>query len=132
MTVRLAGFTLDRAPGRLPGIRAGDLTSVDLENPPQVLFGWNFIVSGNALFMVSPPGWHPSNATLPNNRDAKGPTMVYEIPRDTVFFHWKGSTKELETVLKGERFETGAIGPKKEDMPAPLLAKIPANQIGDA
>lgn len=128
--LKLKAVTFDRAP-RLPGIRAGDLSMLDCDNPGS-LTGWRIVLRGPAMFLISPPGW-TSSENRATKRDSKGPMTVYEIPRSGVFFQWAvGSAEDMENVLKSGKWESEPLGPKPVAAPAEAATKIPASEMGDA
>ena len=128
--IKLKSVSFESSP-RLPGIRAGD--TIDCDNPRDHLKNWRVMVRGTIVYFVSPPGWHPSQPK--SQWDPNGPATICDIPRDTVFLCWLANdAAEVETVLKGGKFESTPLGWK----PAPvepeksILSQIPAGQIGDA
>lgn len=130
--LKLKTVTFDRAP-KLPGIRAGDLSTLDCANPG-ALEGWRIVLRGPAMFLVSPPGWTP-NENRATKRDPKGPHVVHEIPRSDVYFQWTADAGEdVETVLKTGKWESEPLGfkPVAVDADKPILAQIPPSQVGDA
>lgn len=133
--MKLKTITFKQTP-RLPGLRADAVTSIDLDNVPSALAGWNILVRGPVLVLVSPPGWTKQTATSPTQRDSKGPMEVHVIPTSDAYLHWiVNTTEELDTIAKGGvKHETGPIGikPVAVDATKAILAQIPAGQVGDA
>jgi hypothetical protein len=128
---RIKLVTFDRAPTKLPGVRGGDLTTLDLDQPAAALFGWRVMLRGASFFMVSPPGWNHSNATSPMRRDDKGPATVLEFPRSNIFIQWEATAEELEACMKMTRWDGPVLGPAKP-VEETVLVPIPPNEIGDA
>lgn len=133
MAIKLRKIVFDRAPTKLPGVRAGDLTDLDLDNPPPALHGWRISVRGASMHMISPPGWHQSNSTNPERRDPEGPVLVVEVPRTDVFFYWEVPADETEAFFKNTRFDGPVLGPPKQIVTGEgsILANIPPGQLGD-
>lgn len=132
--MKLNRITFARIPA-LPGIRAGDLSTLDLENPAAPLRGWRLALRGPHVFLISPPGWNARNQTTPTARDPKGPTVVHQIPATDVFLHWEGDAVEIESMLKGNfsKFESQPFGPPPSAEPIKTpAAPIPPGQTGDA
>lgn len=133
--MKLKSLTLKVTP-KLPGISAGALTTIDIDNPAQPLRGWNVIVRGPSVMLVSPPGWTNATATTPTQRDPKGPCVMFVIPMSDVYLQWLADEAELEQVLKGNvNHRTGPIGPQPVVVPddtKALLSQIPPGQMGDA
>jgi hypothetical protein len=130
--MKLKQVTFDRVP-KLPGIRPGDLTTLDCANPG-VLKDWRIILRGQSMYLVSPVGW-THNENRGTRRDPKGPVTMYEIPRADVFLQWDVADEaEIEAVLKGGKYESEPLGfkPALVEADKPILAQIPANQVGDA
>ena len=131
---KLQSITFDRTPGKIPGARAGDLTTLDLDNPPGPLKDWRIIVRGGAVFLVSPRGWKPGQ-THPRERDPNGTHVVHEIPRTDVFLHWQATDDaDIEAILKGGKaYESEPLGPKQVPVAeSALLPPLAPNEIGDA
>lgn len=131
--MKLKKIVFDRVP-KLPGIRAGDLTSLDCDNPGP-LKDWRIILRGPAMYLISPAGWtHTENRGV--QRNPLGPSVVYEIPRTDVFLQWEASDAiDIETVLKGGKYESEPLGAKPAlvvDAGKSILSQIPASQVGDA
>lgn len=130
--LKLNKITFDRTP-RIPGLRSGDLSEMDCDNPPVALKDWNVIVRAQAIFLVSPRGWINASQR-PADRDPKGPVTIHEIPRASAFLHWSGDEADLEAVTKGAKYETGPLGPKPPaiEPTRSILAQVPPSQLGDA
>jgi hypothetical protein len=130
---KLKAITFDRAP-KIPGIRAGDLSSFECDNPPATLRDWKIVLRGASLYFISPPGWKVGDLR-PQARDAKGSIIVHEVPRDDAFLQWAAADDaDVEAVLKGGKYESEPLGYKPVPVEAdkPLLAQIPPGQLGDA
>jgi hypothetical protein len=130
--MKLKKITFARVPA-LPGIRAGDLSSLDCDNPG-VLKDWRLVLRGPSVFLISPAGWGPSE-NRGTKRDPKGPVTMYEIPRVDVFLQWAaGDEADIEAVLKGGRYDSEPLGwkPTPVESDKPILSQIPASQLGDA
>lgn len=126
--LRLSKLTFEKAP-RIPGVRPGDISSVDLDNPAGSLLGWTIAVRTGYVYFISPPGWTQQNATSPHVRDPKGTIEIHEVPRANVYLHWAGAAEDVETVLKGGKFDTLPLGPKPTPVTTPvasILAQLPA------
>lgn len=130
--MKLTKITFNQTP-RIPGLRAGDVSELDCENPAGALKDWRIFLRGPSVFLVSPPGWK-NNERNARERDPKGPVIIHEISRSTACLHWSGDETEIEAVLRASKYETEPLGfkpaPVTDDKP--ILAQIPANQIGDA
>ena len=134
MTIKLAGLTFDRSP-RIPGVRAGDLISIDFDTINSgPLVGWQISIRPGALFFISPPGWENRNATSPHTRDPKAPVNVYEVPRTDVFLHWTCDITEVPEVLKSGKYDGAPLGPPPIiiEPSKSILATLPPSQRGDA
>lgn len=128
--MKIKSITFDRSP-RIPGLRAGDLVTVECENPPEALKDWRVVLRGAMIYLISPPGW----CGKPRSQwDKNGPVTVAEVPRDHCCVQWTAeSNDDIEAVMKGSRFDAQ---PPLGFKPAPveeksLLSQIPPNQIGD-
>jgi hypothetical protein len=129
--MKLRKIVFNRAPARIPSVRAGDLTELDLDNPPQALYGWRISVRGQSIFLISPPGWDWSNSTSPTARDPKGPSLVVEVPRAETFLFW-GEVDDVEAMFKNTRFDGAPLAGKViVTGEGPILANIPPGQLGD-
>lgn len=130
--MKLKKITFDHVPS-LPGIRAGDLSTIDCA-APGVLKDWRIILRGPSMFLVSPPGW-TLNEARNARRDPKGPVQMYEVARSNVYFQWEAADDlDIEAVLKGGKYESEPLGfkPTPIEDDKPILAQIPPSQIGDA
>lgn len=131
---KLKKITFDRAP-KWPGIRAGDLTTLDCDNPPTQLCDWKIVLRGQTVYFVSPPGWTVGENRATRQRDPKAPSVVYEAPRDGVFLEWHATGEaDIEALMKGGKFESDPLGwkPLPVEADKPILAQIPPGQMGDA
>lgn len=125
----LLSITFKNAP-RAPGIRPGDMSSIDCDNPTGPLQGWKARVQGPSLFLISPPGW--KTGKKPGEWDPKGPSQIIEVARGECYFTWSGTEADLENITK-TKFETPPFGPPLVVKPPKggLLAQLDASQIGD-
>lgn len=129
--MRLTDISFGSIP-RLPGLRPTDLGRINLERPGEALRGWRLFLRGTLAFFVSPPGWTPDVSQ--KNRNPKGPVVIYQMDAREVILHWSASDDELELVLKGGKYESPAFGtiyPSPVVSDKPLLAQVPAGQMGD-
>lgn len=134
MTVKLVGLTFGSAP-RIAGIRSGDLIAIDIDNPPAAMKDWRIAITGQAVLFISPPGWEPRNATTPSARNQKGPRVVHEAARSDVFLQWESDDGDATALSKAiAKYESGPLGwkPAPVESDKPILAQIPAGQVGDA
>ncbi len=135
MSVKLHGISFGTTP-RIPGVRPGDLAAIDCDNPSGALRDWKIIVRSQSIFIVSPPGWLPSNASQPSQRNPKGAVVVHEVPRSEVYLEWRSDELlDMETFLKSTaKHETPPLGwkPAPIETDKPILAQIPQGQVGDA
>lgn len=133
MAVKLVGLTFGAAP-RIAGIRSGDLIAIDVDKPTAALKDWRISIRGQTVLFISPPGWTPASATVPSKRDPKGPCVVHEVPRAEVFLQWE-SDGDVDAIVKGiAKYDTQPLGwmPAPVASDKPILAQIPAGQVGDA
>lgn len=130
--MKLVSITFDRTP-RLPGLRAGDLITLDCDNPPESLKDWRLMLRGQSVYFVSPPGW---TTKRPRGQwDKNGPTVMHEVPRATMFIRWALEGAELpDDVMKLTKYESQPFGWKPVVVAAdkPILGQIPNGQMGDA
>lgn len=129
--MRLASITFKAIP-RMPGVRPGDLCTIDVDKPGDALKGWRISIRGQQVFFISPSGWVRDRNDKRKNE--KGPTIVIEVPRAEVVFYWEGAADELEAILKGGKYDSDPFGWQPPGlMPdKPILAQVPAGQMGDA
>ena len=134
MTLKLDSITFETAP-RLPGIRPGDMSTIDCENPNTPLIGWRAMLRGGPLFLVSPKGWKPGSKAP--DWDPNGPAVIHEVARSHCFFHWSGSVEDIDTIAKG-KFETPPFGKVLPVSVQPtegkrgILSQLDPSQMGDA
>lgn len=115
---------------RMPGVRPGDLCTIDTDKPGDALRGWRLSIRGQQVFFISPPGWLRDQSV--KIRDVKGPVTIFEVPRAEVTFQWTGTADEVEAILKSGRYDTEAFGGPLPIVPdRPLLEQVPAHQRGD-
>lgn len=132
--IKLAGLTFGETP-RIAGLRSVDLITIDCDNPSPPMRDWRIIVRGPSIFLISPPGWTTATQTRPADRDPKGPVVVHEVPRASVFLQWQSDDTDPNAVIQAtSKHETPPLGFK----PAPIepaksiLSQIPIGQTGDA
>lgn len=129
---KLRYIMFDKAPDKVPGVRAGDVSKLDLFNPTAQLYGWQVRVRRNTIYMISPPGWDESNATEPRRRNEDGPCVIVEIPRANAYLRWEAAPDEILELMKSEKWDSGVLGPSKPVVEGePILAQIPKHQLGD-
>lgn len=128
--MKLMAITFDRAP-RIPGVRPGDLSTVDCSNPTAALKGWRFLLRGPSVFFVSPPGWMTGRP--PHDWNPKGDCSVHQVPMADCFLHWSGDPAEIDTVLTKGKFDSPAFGSELpvQEPPVSLLSKLDKKDIGD-
>jgi hypothetical protein len=132
---KLKTVTFDHAP-KIPGIRPGDLSTIDCDNPPSTLKDWKIVLRGGSMYLISPPGWSNREENRATKRDPKGPSVVHEIPRTGVYLQWiTTGADDLDALFKnGGKYESEPLGfkpvPVEEDKP--ILSQIPPGQMGDA
>lgn len=129
--MKLASISFNAIP-RMPGMRPGDLATIETAKPGDALLGWRISIRGQQVFLISPPGWD-RDRDRSKKRNPNGPTTVFEIPRAEVTFQWTGSADEVEAILKGGKYDSEPFGPPPElASDKPLLEQIPSSQMGDA
>lgn len=136
--MKLEKITFKNTP-RLPGVSAGAMTTIDTEKPVGQMRGWRLVVRGAAVFLISPPGWEGGKTHL--QWDRKGASVICEIPRSDVYFHWKGHRDALDAYAKSNRFESEPFGvpfeyPEESAAPAGappggFLSGLDPSQVGD-
>lgn len=132
--MKLKSITFKSVP-RIPGLRAGDLSTLDLDNPNQALYGWRVSLRGPTVTLISPRGWTAHTATQPKMRDPNGACVVHTMPANEAYLQWEAQPEEIENILKGGlKYESEPLGPKAPaiDPTKALLEQIPAGQVGDA
>ncbi len=129
--MKLLSISFNAVP-RMPGLRPGEVSTIDVVKPNDAIRGWRLSIRGQQVFFISPPGWqrdHEKN----RNRDPHGPITVFEVSRADVTFQWQGTPDELETILKSGKYDSpepfGGLPPIAADKP--LLAQVPPHQMGD-
>lgn len=95
--MRLAQITFLSAPP-CPGLRPGNLISINCDDPPVPLRGWILHVRTAFVYLVSPPGWRVG--VNEDQWDPKGERRMFEISRPSVVLSWGGDVPELEGVAK--------------------------------
>lgn len=118
MALKLYSITFEKSP-RIPGLRPGDMITIECENPIGAMKGWRALLRGPSLFLVSPPGWKPN--TISTGSQFGEPSLIHEVPRSSCYFHWVGDDADVDKVGK---FSTPPFG-KPE---APVAA---ATVVGD-
>ncbi len=128
--LKLTKVTFDRTP-RIPGLRAGDFSELDCDNPAAKLKDWRIVIKGASLFLISPPGWSNSETRI---KDPAGPVTVHEVPRANASLHWSGSLKDIEEMVKSNaKWETPPLGWKPAPPPGTVvLETVPPGEMGDA
>jgi hypothetical protein len=132
--LKLVSITFENAP-RLPGIRPGDLSTLECEKPNTPMIGWRAIIRAGAIFLVSPRGW--KSGRHPKEWNSDEPSVIHEIPRANCYLHWAGDSSDIESMLK-TKFETPPFGPPipPPDVEIPsrggLLAGLDPKDMGDA
>lgn len=131
MPLKLISITFEHAP-KIPGVRSGDMTTVNCYEPSDALRNWRVIMRGPSLFFVSPAGWWPGRN--PSEFDPKGPCRVHEVPRASCYLHWTGSDSDIDAVIVKGKFESPPFAREPEPTPAPerILDKLDPSQLGDA
>lgn len=90
----LKSIAFTKAP-KVQGLRFGELSELSCEDPPAALKGWQAIVRGSSLVLVSPPGWAPNNhAGTP-----KGVRKIHEVPRNNCFLAFEGDLDDVKAVM---------------------------------
>ncbi len=125
---KLLSITFKATP-RMPGVRASELSTIKTDAPGDSLRGWKVAIRGQQVFFISQPGWHRDQNDR-TKRDPNGPVTVFETPRAEVYFEWQGSAEEIETMMKGGKWESPPFGPPPRAVEKPEA--IPADQMGDA
>lgn len=127
--LKLKKITFDNAP-RIPGVRAGDLGVIDLENP-NALQGWKVVIKGAVIVLISPPGWMSGRPA--RDWDPQKPCLIHEIPRATCYLHWEGDETTLDQIGKNYTSEPFGKPIVVEPAPAPKNYPAPANpaEVGD-
>lgn len=129
--MKLAGLSFNAIP-RMPGMRPGDLATINCDSPGDALKGWRVALRGQQVFFISPPGWDRdrdrTKVRVPNSV-----VTVFEVPRAEVTFQWLGEAAEVEAILKAGKYDSEPFGPPPAlASDKPLLAQIPTSQLGDA
>ena len=110
---------------RMPGMRPGDLITIECETTTGPMKGWRISIRGQQVFFISPRGW-VRNADA--RRDPDGPLTVFEVPRSDVTLQWGGNPDELEAILKSGKYDSEPFGPP----PPPPAPPAVATELGDA
>lgn len=95
MALTLKSITFKSAP-RIPGIRPGDCTEMNCENPPESLKDWHVVIKGATVMLISPPGWRSGSYTRESG--GKGPRRFHEIPRNNCFLYFEGELEEIKAI----------------------------------
>lgn len=127
----LVTITFTEAP-RLPGVRAGDMTSIECDKPHESLKHWRIAVRGASVFFISPPGWKQGKKS--HEWDANGRSTIHEVPRTLCVFQWHGSPDAIETLIKGKYDSPMFGGPiPVVDKSAPAVEpELDSKDLGDA
>lgn len=127
----LVTVTFTEAP-RLPGVRAGDMSSIDCEKPHESLKHWRLAIRGASVFLISPPGWKQGKKW--HEWDVNGRSVVHEFPRALCVFQWSGMPEIVETIVKG-KYDSPMFGgpvPVVDKTVAPTEPEIDPKDLGDA
>jgi hypothetical protein len=130
--VKLLSISFGTTP-RLPSLRPTELGRIDCLKPSEALKNWRLILRGQQAFFVSPPGWVPDLSI--HRHDPNGPVTVHELPRAELLLQWQATdAKDLEDVFKSGKYESPPFGwtPAPVEADKPILAQVPAGQMGDA
>ena len=130
MTLRLKSITFNVSP-KIPGMRAGALTTIDCDSPHGSLVDWSISVRGQSVFFISPPGWDHRFVSSPHMRDTKGPVQIHEVPRQDATLSWTGDAADIEAALKSMKYDSGPLRPFTPPVEESDEASIPAHQLGD-
>lgn len=117
---------------KMPGVRPGDLCTIETAKPVDALKDWRVSIRGQQVFFISPPGWVVDRSI--RVRDMKGPVTIFEIPRAECVFGWSCTPDEVEAALKSGKYDSEPFGfaPTPVSADKPILEQIPAGQMGDA
>lgn len=117
---------------RLPGVRAGEMSSIELDKPHEALKHWRLAVRGASVFLISPRGWRQGKKR--HEWDDNGANIVHEIPRALCVFQWSGSPDLIDIVAKG-KYDSPPFGgplPDREKLAPPPEPEIDPKDLGDA
>lgn len=130
--MKLVSITFQNAP-RIPGIRPGDMSTINCDRPDGAMRGWRVAIRGGTIFFISPRGWVNGQSFM--QWDQKKPRIIHEVPRSECYLQWSGDESEVEPVLKNkydsEVFGEPYVNPEIEK-PTPLLSQLDPSQMGDA
>lgn len=128
--MRLISISFKAIP-RMPGVRPGDLATINCDKPSESLRGWRIAIRGQQAFFISPQGWLRDQNI--KTRDIKGQVTVFEMPRTEVFLQWETDPDELDILTKGGKFESPPFGwmPTAVLGDKPIIEQIPASHMGD-
>src|SRR5678815_5073322 len=104
--MKLVSISFNALP-RMPGMRPGDLITIECVKPGEALRDWHISIRGQQVFLVSPAGWSRDRTSA---RDPKGTVVVFEVPRADVTFQWQGSADEVEAILKSGKYDSEPLG----------------------
>ena len=124
--MKLISLAFNAVP-RMPGFRPGDIMAIDTAQP-RAFLGWRVSIRGQQVFFISPPGWDRDA----NKKTTSKAVTIFETSRAEVTFQWSGSVDEVETILKGGKYDSEPFGPPPEAAKARLLDQVPTSQLGDA
>lgn len=130
--MKLISITFQNAP-RIPGIRPGDMSTINCDRPDGAMRGWRVAIRGGTIFFISPYGWVNGQSFM--QWDRTKPQVIHEVPRSECYLQWSGDVGEIESVLKtkydsepfGEPFESIVV-----EKPTTLLSQLDPSQMGDA
>ena len=133
--IKLVSITFTNTP-RLPGLRAGDMSTIQCERPDGSMRGWRVAIRGASVFFISPAGFVPG--VSPMAWDKNKTPIVHEIPRSSCYFQWAGpqGSADFDAIVKnkydsepfGEPFEA----PPEPEAPKGFLSQLDPSQMGDA
>lgn len=130
---KLKAITFDKTP-RIPGLRAGDMSTITCETPVGSLMGWYAVLRGPSLFLISPPGWH-QNEEIRRSAKPDAPRQIHEIPRLDCYLHWSGSADDnlLDNNYQSEPFGPAPTAPEAKPSLLDALSDVgvPPHEMGD-
>lgn len=132
--MKLVSITFESAP-KLPGIRPGDLCTINCDRPDGAMRGWRVMIRGAAIFFVSPAGFQTN--VSPMAWDKTKPPIVHEVPRANCYLQWSGpsSPADIDTLVKS-KYDSEPLGEPFEvvvpEAPKSILAQLDPSQMGDA
>lgn len=134
--MKLKSITFAVAP-RIPGVRPGDLGTIDCLNPTTPMRGWRVFVKGSILLLVSPLGWKSGKNPREWDRES-GLYQMYEIPRANCYLQWESNDSNIDATMKtlAQGFVSDTFGKPFDasEFEQPKAAQKPVNpaELGDA